>query len=225
MSRPPSSPLQQTNRIMATSTPNPNSISASAPPPHKTNPPVPAYQASSPSSPLHTDRALYTPIANAERTSTYQHTVPIRSGHAWLVPQGAVCRLSTPEGAQVPTLYPPRSFRKPLHFHRRRESPADGRDRWAISTSGRSRIRGNGSGPGGRGGCSGAVSALSIGGGAGCPSCGRWGRWSGIAWGGTAAMRGVGGVVICGGRGGIRMVGAPSTVLSGGLLWGVRGAR
>ena len=194
---------------MATPTLNPNSISASAPAPYKPTPPVPAYQASSPSSPLHTDRTLYTAIANAERTSTYQHTVPIRSGHAWLVPQGAICRLSTPEGPQVPILHPPRSFRNPRHFPRRRESQTDVRDRWAISTSGRGRIRGNGSGPVGRGSCSGAMSALSIGCGAVCPTCGRWGRLSRIAWEGTALMRWVGGVMICWGRGVIRMVGAP----------------
>jgi len=63
--------------------------------------PTPAYQASSPSSPLHTDKALYEAIAKAEMRSTYRHTVPIRSGHAWVVPAGGVCRLSTPEGAQV----------------------------------------------------------------------------------------------------------------------------
>lgn len=159
---------------MATSTLNPNSISASAPTPHKTTPPVPAYQASSPSSPLHTDRTLYTAIATAERKSTYQHTVPIRSGHAWLVPQGTICRLSTPEGPQVPILHPPRSFRNPRHFHRAEGNHTDVRDRWAISTYGRSIIRGRDSGLVGRGSCRGAMSPLSIGCGAVCPTCGRW---------------------------------------------------
>ena len=80
---------------MSIPTPDPNVCPA---PPKPT---VPAYQASSPSSPLHTDRALYTAIANAEKKSTYKYVVPIRSGHAWVVPKGGVCRLSTPEGAQV----------------------------------------------------------------------------------------------------------------------------
>jgi hypothetical protein len=63
--------------------------------------PKPAYSAISPFSPLHTDHRLYGSIASAPRSLIYSHIVPIRSGHAWTVRAGQVCRLTTPEGPQV----------------------------------------------------------------------------------------------------------------------------
>jgi uncharacterized protein YcgI (DUF1989 family) len=63
--------------------------------------PVPAYQATSSSSPLHVDQAFYQTIASAPRSLIYSHLVPIRSGHAWTVPAGSICRLTTPKGPQV----------------------------------------------------------------------------------------------------------------------------
>ena len=63
--------------------------------------PTPAYVPTSPTSPLHIPRAQYSAIASAPRSVTYSHTIPIRSGYAWAVPAGHICRLSTPEGPQV----------------------------------------------------------------------------------------------------------------------------
>jgi len=47
------------------------------------------------------DRDFYDKVAEAPRTSVNKFTLPIRSGRAWFVRKGQVCRLSTPEGAQV----------------------------------------------------------------------------------------------------------------------------
>jgi uncharacterized protein len=66
--------------------------------------PEPAYKAS-PGSPLHANRELYSRIAstaeNQTRESIQKFTLPIRSGRAWTVPAGHICRLTTPEGPQV----------------------------------------------------------------------------------------------------------------------------
>ena len=71
-----------------------------------TSNPVPAYLATSDDSSLYTNRELYKAIGSAPRKLTYSHTLPIRSGHAWVVPAGHVCRLTTPEGPQVPMFIP-----------------------------------------------------------------------------------------------------------------------
>jgi len=48
------------------------------------------------------DLAFYGRLADpARRSRVLQHTIPPRSGWAWPVQAGQVCRLSTPEGAQV----------------------------------------------------------------------------------------------------------------------------
>ena len=63
--------------------------------------PQPAYQASSPDSPLHCDTALYASIAAWPKVQISDHVVPIRSGYAWVVKAGQVCRITTPKGSQV----------------------------------------------------------------------------------------------------------------------------
>ena len=63
--------------------------------------PQPAYVPTSSDSPLHTDKPLYEAIHAAPKARVYNHTLPIRSGHAWVVKAGQVCRLTTPEGPQV----------------------------------------------------------------------------------------------------------------------------
>ena len=62
--------------------------------------PEPAYKASE-GSPLHANRAFYTRIGSTTRELVESFTVPIRSGKAWTVPKGHICRISTPEGPQV----------------------------------------------------------------------------------------------------------------------------
>ena len=62
--------------------------------------PEPAYKASE-GSPLHADQAFYTRISSTTREMVESFTVPIRSGKAWTVPKGHICRISTPEGPQV----------------------------------------------------------------------------------------------------------------------------
>lgn len=63
--------------------------------------PEPAYKASE-GSPLHANRALYTRIGSTtEKELVQSFTLSIRTGKAWVVPKGHVCRLSTPEGPQV----------------------------------------------------------------------------------------------------------------------------
>jgi len=64
--------------------------------------PKPAYESYN----LRADATLYTRIAATAstpngRTLTETFLVPIRSGKAWVVPQGSVCRITTPEGPQV----------------------------------------------------------------------------------------------------------------------------
>ena len=64
--------------------------------------PAPAYQASGPESPLHADRELYTKIGESiARELVESFIIPIRSGRAWIVPQGQICRITTPYGPQV----------------------------------------------------------------------------------------------------------------------------
>lgn len=63
--------------------------------------PAPAYQATE-GSPLHANRELYTKIgATKSRESINSFVLPVRSGRAWTVPAGHICRISTPEGPQV----------------------------------------------------------------------------------------------------------------------------
>ncbi len=63
-----------------------------------------AYQATA-GGPLDVDRPFYTRIANdTERTLVERFVVPIRSGRAWKVPAGHVCRIVTIEGPQVADL-------------------------------------------------------------------------------------------------------------------------
>ena len=63
--------------------------------------PVPAYQAFQ-GSPFDADPHLYSRIAaSTSRSMKESFTVPIRAGRAWSVPQGHLCRITTPEGPQV----------------------------------------------------------------------------------------------------------------------------
>ena len=59
-----------------------------------------AYQAE-PGGPLDPDRGLYRRIADAPRELTESFVIPIRSGRAWEVPQGHLCRILTVDGPQV----------------------------------------------------------------------------------------------------------------------------
>jgi uncharacterized protein YcgI (DUF1989 family) len=54
------------------------------------------------------DRSLYERIATETdgRRLTHQHVVPIRSGYAWPVRAGQVCRVVAVEGPQVVDLTP-----------------------------------------------------------------------------------------------------------------------
>jgi uncharacterized protein len=62
----------------------------------------PAYQATEGGA-LSVDRELYDRIAVEidGRVPVEQFTIPIRSGRAWEIPAGHVCRITTPEGPQV----------------------------------------------------------------------------------------------------------------------------
>lgn len=63
--------------------------------------PAPAYQATA-GSPLHADRELYSKIgATKSKELINSFVLPVRSGRAWTVPAGQICRISTPEGPQV----------------------------------------------------------------------------------------------------------------------------
>ncbi len=64
--------------------------------------PKPLYEAKS-GSPLSVDAALYGRIGrdHAARTLRERFRVPIRSGRAWVVKAGEVCRLQLTEGPQV----------------------------------------------------------------------------------------------------------------------------
>ena len=63
--------------------------------------PSPAYKVSE-GSPIHADRDLYSKIgATTSRILLDSFILPIRSGRAWTVPKGHICRLTTPDGPQV----------------------------------------------------------------------------------------------------------------------------
>ena len=63
--------------------------------------PAPAYQAKK-GTPFQADPDFYSQIGeSASRELIERFTLPIRSGKAWKVPQGHVCRILTPEGPQV----------------------------------------------------------------------------------------------------------------------------
>ncbi|MCJ1228310.1 hypothetical protein MMC12_004971 [Toensbergia leucococca] len=63
--------------------------------------PSPAYKAAA-GSPLHVDREFYSKIGDSESRELIESFVlPIRSGRAWTIPKGHICRITTPEGPQV----------------------------------------------------------------------------------------------------------------------------
>ncbi len=64
--------------------------------------PSPAYQGT-PGGPLDVDRAFYARLAAAtsQRELVESIVVPVRSGRAWEVPAGHLCRIVTTEGPQV----------------------------------------------------------------------------------------------------------------------------
>lgn len=74
----------------------------SAPAPHapKSRLTEAAYQAL-PGTPLDVDKAFYDRIAHCPRKQLSSLLVPIRTGRAWTVKAGQVCRIVAPEGAQV----------------------------------------------------------------------------------------------------------------------------
>lgn len=59
-----------------------------------------AYQAE-PGGPLDPDRSMYRRIADAPRELVESFVIPIRSGAAWEVPAGHLCRILTVDGPQV----------------------------------------------------------------------------------------------------------------------------
>lgn len=61
----------------------------------------PAAYKSLPGGPLDVDTAFYDHIAAAERTSTEQFEIPVRTGQAWEVPAGSIVRIYSVEGPQV----------------------------------------------------------------------------------------------------------------------------
>jgi uncharacterized protein YcgI (DUF1989 family) len=63
-------------------------------------PPTPSYVADG-DSPLVANPAFYGPLAQAERTLVTEMVIPVRSGRAWEVPAGHICRFSIIEGPQV----------------------------------------------------------------------------------------------------------------------------
>lgn len=67
--------------------------------------PKPLYEAK-PGMPLYVDRAVYGPLAERldQRTLREHIHVPARSGRAWPVYAGEICRVSLPEGPQVADL-------------------------------------------------------------------------------------------------------------------------
>ncbi len=63
--------------------------------------PVAAYQAFK-GSPFDTNRSLYSRIGSTDsRSHISSFLIPIRSGRAWKVPSGHICRITTPNGPQV----------------------------------------------------------------------------------------------------------------------------
>lgn len=67
----------------------------------RNTPPVPAYLPGEGESPLNVNRQLYDSIATAPRELIEVVDIDIRSAKAWKVPQGCICRMSTPKGPQV----------------------------------------------------------------------------------------------------------------------------
>jgi len=67
--------------------------------------PKPLYEAK-PGMPLYVDRALYAPLGESvdKRTLKEHIIVPKRTGRAWRVLAGEICRVSLPEGPQVADL-------------------------------------------------------------------------------------------------------------------------
>jgi len=67
--------------------------------------PKPLYEAK-PGMPLYVDRAIYAPLGERidQRTLKEHIHVPPRSGKAWRVMAGEICRVSLPEGPQVADL-------------------------------------------------------------------------------------------------------------------------
>jgi uncharacterized protein len=63
--------------------------------------PPAAYQASGPGGPLAVDRDFYARIAAADREVVERFEIPIRSGRAWEVSAGHVCRIAVVDGPQV----------------------------------------------------------------------------------------------------------------------------
>lgn len=59
-----------------------------------------AYQAQ-PGGPLDVDCSLYDRIAAAPRSIEESWVLPIRSGRAWAIKKGQICRITAVEGAQV----------------------------------------------------------------------------------------------------------------------------
>ncbi|ODV83271.1 hypothetical protein CANARDRAFT_203416 [[Candida] arabinofermentans NRRL YB-2248] len=70
--------------------------------------PTAAYLPSDKNSPLYANRELYDGIIktdkNGERELVEKFIIPIRSGKAWKVPKGYICRIITIEGPQVADL-------------------------------------------------------------------------------------------------------------------------
>jgi uncharacterized protein YcgI (DUF1989 family) len=64
------------------------------------SPTAAAYQATK-SGALDVDSALYDRIASSPRKLVQKFTIPIRSGRAWTVPAGHLCRIVAVEGPQV----------------------------------------------------------------------------------------------------------------------------
>ncbi|ODV60293.1 urea carboxylase-associated family protein [Ascoidea rubescens DSM 1968] len=62
--------------------------------------PMPAYFPME-GSPLYADREFYKRVHESSKKLVWKEIVPIRSGKAWKVPKGHVCRITTPEGPQV----------------------------------------------------------------------------------------------------------------------------
>lgn len=63
--------------------------------------PSPAFK-SLEGSPIRADQSLYARIgATTSRELVESFIIPIRSGRAWTVPKGHICRLTTPYGPQV----------------------------------------------------------------------------------------------------------------------------
>jgi uncharacterized protein YcgI (DUF1989 family) len=81
--------------------PDPGAIATMAQP-QTHHPPQPSYVARS-GSPLGADEPRYGRIADdtERREPVHEFVIPVRSGHAWEVPAGHVCRFSIIEGPQV----------------------------------------------------------------------------------------------------------------------------